>query len=286
MNVAMDRKRCPNSTSFPSPEDSYEDTSKIPHITTAQPKRRTARIIRRTEPTVDVNKPLIQFTDKNHTPKEPIGYDTVETASYSNLHCFYTHNDDISDLHNICGWRNDDHSKLDKEFLTSRYGITTPATRGLLQSRELSSRLYPSRLSSRLTRKREQYCFQHFDDIEDHIRKYNQFCSFTQVLSPSTARRNSTVNKHKDDHQLQDLSFPQENSEYPYHLTSAAPETALNNQITDLSLLQNLATRLGVGESINEPQLLQSPYRTTPASISDQRDESIDDLIVCPPVKT
>lgn len=259
------------SLSFPE-ADSYEDASTnaiLPH-----PMRRTAKIVRRRDPTVAVVTKQLQSTPQSSSSSG--GYSTEEREPVQTLQVYYDEEQDTKSL--LCGWRND-------EGLNQRELLLNMITdRPLLQSRELSSRLYSSRLNSRLSRKREQYSFQHFDSEEDHMQYYRNTSSFSSLILAS--KKSPTVQELPEQHDSlhETAGMTSQRQRKPIYTrgpagTRATRNTDHNSTSKTPFHLHSLASRLGVVESIQEPRLLQSPR---PASIAKKRgSEIIEELLVC-----
>lgn len=259
----MSKKRiwCPKK-SVPSPEDSCEDTSTIQ---SAYPRRRTAKIERRKEPTVDVRRAVTSaLPEKPHHQKKDNGYSTIESVSHNNLD-LYDHilEEPKSSSNALCGWRHNEPAKSKGDI-----GSFFSTVRDNLQSREISSRLYSSRLSSRLNRKRDQYCFQHLDNVEDYLVSYNTHCSYSYLV----LKKNSTTEEEEQQDStcetlpLTSVFHTKKVRERPTLVPRTSTASSESKPyFVEQSHLQSLAFRLGIQESIREPQLLQSPHPTPPS---------------------
>ena len=276
--VKMSKKQvwCPKK-SVPSPEDSCEDTSTIQ---SAYPRRRTAKIERRKEPTVDVRRAITSaLPEKPHHQKKDNGYSTIESVSYNNLD-LYDHllEEPEPSTNVLCGWRDNEHAKFKGSM-----GNFFSTTRNNLQSREISNRLYSSRLSSRLNRKRDQYCFQHLDNVEDYLLSYNTHCCYSNLI----LKKDSTMEEEQQDSTCETLPLTsvfhtkkiRERPTLVPRTSTASSESKFH--FVEQSHLQSLAFRLGIQESIREPQLLQSPH-PTPPSITKRRNDKIVGLEIAP----
>ena len=123
-----------------------------------------------------------------------------------------------------------------------------------------------SRLGSRSTPSQRQrpvaFEFQHFLDTHEHIDHYRTHYCFT------TLSLSSLLQSGADDHQPETVEQDK--------------ESLLKPEVRSLYrgdlYLRELACRLGVGESIKEPQLLHTPKRTPPSIVKKSRQKT--DLII------
>lgn len=285
-----------------SPVDSYEDssTATLPPLT----KRRTTKVVRRREPTIDIRLLTAQHTHSEDTSNTVLGgFSTLEVKSDHTLKSHYTTEKEDTESA-LCGWRTDEHFKVRREldnYATQQY-ITE---RGQLHSREKSSRLYSCRLNSRISRKRTQYAFAHYDSKEGHMQHYIETCSFSHLVITSKKPSNGDILEHQPDC-IQEIT--DQCNERPHDSTNnhtAINRSAANNYNKSQSItkdktgpykLHSLATRLGVMESIREQHMLHSATnnstaagtsRPTPPSIVKKRagvsKETQEELLVCGP---
>ena len=253
-------------------------------------RRKTARIERRKEATVDVR----AATALGNVSPALEGYSTVETRSYNGLDKFVNWKDTDPNS-DVCGWKDDEN--IAKALLFRGCGGNTSSTecRSSLQSREISDRLYSSRLNSQMSRRRERYRFTHCNMSEEHIKCYNESCSYS-FLTFCTRRSSRTVFEREDIEEEKIISRQEDKKSLPRPATvseaifkpgkseSSVPSIPLVTTTTVTNgnrVLHALADRLGVKESIDEPKLLQSPVRPTPPSITKKRSDTKENLALC-----
>ena len=232
-------------------------------------KRRGVSIPRRRVPTVDVT--ARGESQKRECAKEVGGgaqtYSTIEQTDHSTvLESFpeppkrtRCEGDHCSDF---CGWLEDETlTKYSKVSSVDRTGLHTPAevNRSALQSRP-SSRYS----SAGAGRRQSHYDFQHFlDDPHEYIEHYRKFYCYTTLTVPP--QRTSTIAEAEEEVQQDPDSF------LPLGVKSLYRGDPY---------LRELASRLGVRESIRVQQLLRSPRPTPPSIVKKNKERA--DLIVCP----
>lgn len=253
------------------------------------PRRRTARIVRRREPTVEIRATSAFPKVCGEIEESDSGYSTVERNSHGNIDLLYRRKDpeEKDAVTEVCGWRVDEHKYKEMSILGVR-----EALRNTLQSREFpSSRLLSGTRMSR--KKKEQlYCFKHMQSAEEYMQHYNTLCSFTVAsFASSTALKESSKETDAEERRVSEHIPDQEGSRQgaPSTATTHRPtsravpqrphykRTSNTSKPTPASPLTELASRIGVQDSIRQPQLLKN---RTPPSITKKRNEERDDLVL------
>ncbi|XP_019849785.1 PREDICTED: uncharacterized protein LOC109580739 [Amphimedon queenslandica] len=249
-------------------DDGTEETSSTGNTAaTAVVRRRTAKIIRRKEPTVDLRTlPPVSLLQ----PATIECYSTVESASVHTLDALGSYYTAIVDEMSITGWRIDEHKKAKQELSISSQHLQA-ANRQALQSRESScNRLYSSRLNSRLTKRREQYSFKHSDDIDDHLSHYINHCSFSFLLISSKKKEpllQELPEQSDSTHEAVSEAMHRRRSgttrnDYSRKSNRKLEENDCSNELCDIQTnppnhrLHSLASKLGVEDSIHKPTLV------------------------------
>ena len=262
-------------------EDGTEETSSTSNTAaTAVVRRRTAKIIRRKEPTVDLRSlapgPLLL------QPATIDCYSTVESASIHTLDVLGSYSTAIVDEMSISGWRIDEHKKAKQELSYSSQHLHTANRQGL-QSRESScNRLFSSRLNSRLTKRREQYSFKHSEDIDDHLNHYTDHCSFSFLIISSRKKEPLLQGLPEQSDSTQEAvsevmhrrRSSSTRNDYNRKSNRRVEENDSNNELCDIQQtsspnhkLHSLASKLGVEDSIHKPTLVHlSKAKTASAS--------------------
>ena len=243
-------------------------------------RRRTARIVRRKEPTVDVRAASALPECCLGEEESSGGYSTVETNPHKTLDLLEGSRVDKGESDTeMCGWRQDEH-KLAESAQLKLSLRSTQLPREFPSSRLLSgTRMNTSR------RKREQlYKFIHLDTVEKHMRQYNSLCSYTvsTAIAEDQSENDDEYNEERvcivvdegcqqsrattrTSHRSNSRSRP------PQRVTTRTCSKAAPTPISEL------AYRIGVHDSIRQPQLLK---HRTPPSISKKRNEDRDDLVL------
>ena len=241
-----------------------------------QPRRRTAKIIRRKEPTVDTRTASAILL----ISQEKAGYNTIESNTYNGLE-LYDDWKEMSNSNDICGWRDNEHSAAYHQ--TWFGGRDSIIIRNNLPSREVSSRLYSSRLNSQMSRRRDKYRFQHCDSVDGHIKLYNDQCGYSHLLQLSNKKEAMLEEDEERVEREREYSFKGKQKyvqdEYQHHTRTKLSSSKFNHTAAKGSTLQKLAYRLGVQGSIEEPKLIHSP-KMTPPTISKKKNETREDLVV------
>lgn len=236
----------------------------------AEVKRKRVSIPRRRVPTVDVA--AGGANQKRECAKEVGGgaqtYSTIEQTDHftvleSSLEPAKRARYEGDHCPDFCGWLGDEpltrYSKVVAVY-TDRTGLQTPAdgNRGVLQSRP------NSRYSSTGAGRRPgHYDFRHFlGDAHEYIEHYRKFYCYTTLTIPP--QRTSTIAEGEEEIQQDPDNF------LPLGVKSLYRGDPY---------LRELASRLGVRESIREQQLLRSPRPTPPSIVKKNREKT--DLIVC-----
>lgn len=278
-------------------------------------KKKGVKIERRQEATVDVrlataNNELESRSTGSLDSSLP-GYNTIEKSSLNGLEKFENWKEADQDGTCVNGWKGDEdiaRMVLHRSFHTT----VTNDTRNLMQSRGVcSNRLYSSHLNTQMSKKREKYRFTHAKTAKDHMKTYNESCSYSFLIlynkkssrnvlpkegivkkDTQVSSKEKAVNVEKKEEApprqmttLQSLSNGRETRPISrsHQLESSVPMIPLVTSVSSSSgdrVLRTLANRLGVKESIDEPKLLSSPVRPTPPSITKKKNESREDLVL------
>lgn len=245
--------------------------SKPGAIESAGVKRKRAVIPRRRVPTVDV-RPAVQVAGLQCSSGEETlrNYSTIieETNLTALLDCATEHARRLRNerVHcpNLCGWLEDESPEKYSfgkvvSMSVDRSSLQTPADHGS----RLQSRAGSRYSSAAASKRRNHYDFKHFpDSAHEHIEHYRAFyCYTTLTVPPQLQAANTLV---EDD-------TPQDPSNL-YHL-------GVKSLCESDPYLRELASRLGVRESIREQQLLQSPRPTPPSIVKRSRER--EDLVIC-----
>ena len=247
-------------------DDGTEETSSTGNAAaTAVVRRRTAKIIRRKEPTVDLRSlPPISLILQPSTIE---CYSTVESASVHTLDVLGSYYTAIVDEVSITGWRIDEHNKAKQELCLSSQHLQA-GNRQALQSRESScNRLYSSLLNSRLTKRREQYSFKHRDDIDDHLSHYTNHCSFSFLIISSRRKEPLLQGLPEQSDSTQEavsevMHRRRSGSTRNDHNRKSNRKLEENDELFDIQTnspnhrLHSLASKLGVEDSIHKPTLV------------------------------
>ena len=235
----------------------------------AEVKRKRAIIPRRRVPTVDVRHVAkvagLQCSSGEETLRRGQTYSTTEETGHPTLLDCATEparrlRNERVHCPDFCGWLEDESPEKYSfgkvvSMSMDRTSLQTPADHG--------SRLQ-SRAGSRYSNaRRNHYEFKHFlDCTHEYIEHYRtSYCYTTLTVPPQVA---STVVEDDTPQDPSNLFYPGVTSLYqsdPY--------------------LRELASRLGVRESIREQQLLQSPRPTPPSIVKRRRSRESEDLIIC-----
>ena len=228
-------------------------------------RRRTARIVRRKEPTVDMRAASALPECGVGEEESSGGYSTVETNPHRTLNLLEGSGEDKKESDTeMCGWRQDEH----KFAASAQLRLSLRPT----QPREFpSSRLLSGTRTSTSRRKREQfYKFTHLDTVEKHIRHYNTLCSYTvsQTIAEDQSEEDDEYNEERVCIVVDEGSAGWQQSRATSR-RSKPPQCARGTTRTSSKIagspISDLASRIGVQDSIRQPQLLK---HRTPPSIS------------------
>ena len=265
------------------PESSLADCEPVQQPTAAaeKEKRRRTKITKRTTPTVE-------FPTENPSRRQrKQTYSTIESGSYSRKSLHLALNDvstgGCPTKTELCGWE----TERNKSFLHSpsvvRRCTAEPVTgqRSALQSRSGGRACGKSRRNS-------VYEFRHLSDPSAYLQDYcARYCYSALVLSrenggcldPIVPERDEKTNSEKDTkcEQSNNSSSSQTKEEASYAqclVKSRGSERREQQQ----EYLQQLASRLGVKESLQEGQLRYRP-RPTPPSFT-RKTRVVHDILV------
>ncbi len=289
--------------------EKYNDNTKNNEPHHKHKRRKGSKIERRCEATVDVTTAL----SRNDSPSEDnsAGYATIEDSSFVGLEKFENWKE--SD-HSSCisGWKNDEN--IAKMVLHRPYdnSMVINESRSALQSREVSDRLYSSRLNTQMSKRRDQYKFTHANSPSEHLQNYSESCSYSHLIFCTRRRPKSLFANDEEDTVFTEEAVqvnkkeretilpktvttstvrPKHNrpilkQQQQQHNSSIPPIPLITNMSNSTDrVLHTLADRLGVKESIDEPKLLCSPVRPTPPSITRRKIEIREDLFLFPDKK-
>ena len=241
-------------------------------------------------------------TDSGHSD----GYSTIENNSVQGLEKFDNWKDD-KEISCVSGWRGDENI-VRMTLLQNDSTTTMNSSRNTLQSRDASTRLYSSHLTTQMSKKREKYKFIHAHSPKDHIKTYKELCGFSYLVL-CTRRSNSKnslpkeeMDKKQEATSEKEIRHKEKKPEQLPKPPTAVKESAIREHrsssrslesripsiplVTGLTVtdrvLHVLANRLGVRESIDEPKLLYSPVRNTTPSITRRKTEPREDLTLYP----
>lgn len=248
--------------------------------------RRTARIVRRRQPTVDVSacrmapQSTIAGDEGSPTGDEDVGgYSTVENNPRSSLDrvpALREAGGGDQQMAEACGWRPDEH--------TFRVPANRTCCKATGPPREFPSNrlLYGGRqVASRAGKRRVVHQFKHLKSVDDHITHYSSLVCST---APTTARPEEEVLLAEEEGVVE-RSHTSAVGSVETQITKtlrAGSRKPSSRVITGrregdlMEPLAELANRIGVQKSIKYPQLLKSK---TPASITKKTGQR-DDLVL------
>lgn len=230
------------------------------------------KIIRRKVPTVDTRGASTRISSskcKGDTEPERGGqsYDTIEQTRRDSAILACKSLQLAKACTDFCGWLENERlsnyaSNRRLGSTSDRVGLQTPAEgcRSTLQSR------VGSRYSSSVYGRRHHYEFRHLLDSHEYIEQYRKMYCYTTLTIPPQ----------------QEPSIEEGVPLLKEHDVQQVPESFLPMGMKSFHqsdpYLRELASRLGVKESIKEQQLLHSP-RPTPPSIT-KGNRNTEDLVV------